>query len=179
MLIFKPLFSKVKYMYIKELPVRFLESDYFLKFIKKIVVKEKNECWPWIGAITFDRANKPRPYVKLNNISYYAARVMYFIIHKKDPKELLVCHSCDNEYCMNTHHLFLGTHQDNKNDSVFKERHAYGEKCSRVFNEEDIFEIRKLYFNSINITYREIANKYNVTVACISDIINRKRWAHI
>jgi len=37
--------------------------------------------------------------------------------------DLWVLHSCDNKICVNPNHLFLGTSQDNQNDSIDKDLH--------------------------------------------------------
>ena len=55
---------------------------------------------------------------KVQGIRYEAHRIAYFLHNKKDPKELLVCHSCDNPACCNPKHLWLGTSKDNIQDSV-------------------------------------------------------------
>ena len=40
-------------------------------------------------------------------------------------------HSCDNPICCNPKHLSKGTHKDNSDDKVRKNRHAFGEKNGR------------------------------------------------
>src|ERR1035437_1434255 len=74
-----------------------------------------------------------------------------FLEGKEQPQNVLACHSCDNRKCVNPSHVFWGTHKDNYQDMVNKDRRILvhgkenfqGKKthCKRghEFNETDTF----------------------------------------
>jgi len=51
-----------------------------------------------------------------------AHRVSFEVFEGIDPGDLDVCHRCDVPPCINPHHLFLGTAQDNMRDCFQKGR---------------------------------------------------------
>lgn len=97
-------------------------------FLKKIELVPFLECWIWTGASNENgygmfQCNNSK------NISI-ASRVSYFLFKGEIPENLCVCHSCDNPWCVNPNHLFLGTHQQNMLDKKLKGRakHKIGRK---------------------------------------------------
>lgn len=95
------------------------------------------------------------------------------------PKDMIVCHSCDNPSCINTDHLFLGTNKDNSDDKISKGRDRYavqnGQKNGNAkLTENDVSEIRKLI--SEGITNKKIAEIFNVSQQNISIIKHKKSW---
>lgn len=71
-------------------------------------------CWEWKGAKT--KAGYGWFSAKI------ASRISWEIYRGKIPKDMLVCHKCDNPPCVNPDHLFLGTHKDNTLDMIKKGR---------------------------------------------------------
>lgn len=146
-------------------------------FWARVTIKSENECWPWKEGSSLER-----PRVWFDGISFIASRIA-FLIEKENPKENLVCHSCDNERCCNPNHLFIGTHKQNSSDASFKGRlfgkHVgLGEKQHlAILNDESVKHIR--FLGSLGLSTKELAVKYNVTRSTIIRVINRKTWKHL
>lgn len=83
----------------------------------------KTECIIWQGR------KDQFGYGRIGKRSLKAHRVAFELATGKDPTGWLVCHHCDNPSCINPEHLYLGTHQDNANDKVKRNR------CSRLKGE--------------------------------------------
>ena len=91
------------------------------KFIKK-VTKQPDGCWIW-GASNNDKYGL----FKLKN-EKYAHRASFILHGNKIPDGMQVLHKCDVPLCVNPNHLFLGTHADNMQDKVNKNRQNNGKK---------------------------------------------------
>ena len=98
------------------------------------------DCWNWKG-IT-DSNGYGKLYVK-GELPYQsgmkgAHRYSWELHNKAIPEGMFCCHHCDNPQCVNPHHLFIGTHQDNMADMVKKGRshRPFGNKRGKKINEE-------------------------------------------
>lgn len=100
---------------------------------------------------------------------YYAHRLVWTLEKGEIPEGLLVCHHCDNRKCVNTDHLFLGTHQDNMDDMVKKGR----SKNKNILDHKLILKLIKKEFYS----YIEIAEQFNCSSSLIS-LIALKNGIH-
>lgn len=89
----------------------------------------------------------------------------------------VVMHICDNRGCINPDHLKLGTHADNQQDKVKKNRQARGENCgnAKLFSDQ-VKSIKSLlaYFSNV-----ELALDFGVHQMTISKIRTGKTWRHI
>jgi hypothetical protein len=94
-----------------------ITSDVIKRFYEKVRIEGVGDCWEWT-------AGKSTGYgvIKVDGRSRKAHRVSYLIHNGELPREMLVCHKCDNPPCVNPAHLFLGTYQDNAQDKVNKGR---------------------------------------------------------
>jgi hypothetical protein len=108
-------------------------------------------------------------------------RFMYQIHHQEENIDgLFVCHSCDNPWCVNPDHLWLGTNEDNMKDMVSKNRQAQGgqngnSKLSDSDVEEMLLNVESGYFR----TCMEIMNHYHVGNFTVYGILNENYWTHI
>lgn len=94
----------------------------FTRLLNNIVVNQQTDCWEWQGAT--------------NNIGYGFIRdgkkmrtthKVSYELHNNTivPKNMCVCHTCDNMLCINPDHLWLGTRTDNTHDMMKKGRHNF------------------------------------------------------
>jgi hypothetical protein len=88
-----------------------------------------------------------------------------------------ICHRCDNRACVNPDHLFAGSNTDNRQDSVQKRRHAFGERhgLAKITAEcaERIKDIWRVGSNS----QTEIAKYFGISQTQVSRIVRDQRWA--
>lgn len=152
------------------------------RFRSKIECRGANNCWLWTGST--DREGYGRFNIKDSetgkNRSVGAHRLAYMLRFPKIQLThgQLVCHSCDNKPCVNPRHLFTGTHKQNMADRNMKGRQAKGERNgSSKLSESAVRWIRILA--AIGKTHREIALEMRISRSAVSDIISRKRWAHV
>lgn len=88
----------------------------FMKYVEKTA-----ECWIWKGHKNKDGYGNFSIRRKTSASHRYS-----WIFHKGEiTKGMNVLHSCDNRYCVNPEHLFLGTQRDNMEDMIRKGRAWY------------------------------------------------------
>jgi hypothetical protein len=128
------------------------------------------ECWEWLSCKNKDGYGQ----FKLNGSTYSVHRISYAIVNR-DPRELCVCHSCDNPSCVNPEHLWAGTDRDNAIDRNAKERQARGEgQGFAKLTERDIKEILESDKSQLIL-----AEQYGAVKSAISGIKRGKKWKHI
>ncbi len=127
-------------------------------------------CTVWLGAVKSPDA--PYGYVGVGRRMRLAHRVAWELEKGPIPEGMFVLHSCDNPSCINTNHLFLGTHDDNMADMVLKNRSGTGEKNSNAkLSQADVDAIRASTLRPF-----ELAKKYNVSDSNIVLILSNQSW---
>lgn len=161
---------------------------YYIDRIKNRIeknTKKTETCWIWTGAWQGQDAKGFKKYGSISLCGHLQAthRIAYILKHGRIKNGLHVLHKCDNRFCINTDHLFLGTNNDNVQDKILKKRHAFGEKSGRAkLTKEQVIEIRNAVLskkkNSL-FTAQMLAEKYGVCRRQIFSIRWRQTWKHI
>ena len=146
------------------------------QYIKDRVVIDECGCWIWQKSMGGRDWRLGRGYGKLgvNGKILSAHRASWEVFYGPIPGGLHVCHRCDNTTCCNPEHLFLGSNDDNRKDSVIKKRHAHGTSHGQAkLSEQSVGEIRSLAGMK---TGRALAMQFNVSPQQISKILKHQRW---
>jgi hypothetical protein len=91
-------------------------SKIFPKILRnffKQVIERSDGCWEWTGYRT------PQGYGRFNlfkGCNRLAHRFSYEAHHGEVPAGKIVRHLCNRKWCVNPHHLEVGTHTENMSD---------------------------------------------------------------
>lgn len=146
------------------------------RFKKKYVVMPGNECWPWIGAITYKGYGMIQEGAK--GSKHLLAHRLSYTIHKGPIEQgLFVLHSCDNRSCVNPAHLRTGTQSENILEAFSKGRKtnpvAYGEAAtSSKLKADDVHYIRA----HPDMRHTELAKMFGVKPNTIRAIRLGRTW---
>lgn len=143
----------------------------FERFQTKFRVCKKTGCWLWTAGLN-DKGYGTFYFPPQNMVG---AHVASWRLHCGETGGLHVLHECDTPRCVNPHHLYLGTHQDNMRDRDRRGRFQNGEgHGNTVLTRAQVLEIRR-----DNRVQHVIAKEYGVTQGTVSNIKIGKTWGHV
>jgi len=147
--------------------------DRFWKYTNK---GKKDECWEWQGS-TMLHGGYGQLSIGFNRSPIKAHRLSYMIHYGEIPKNLFICHKCNNPLCVNPNHIYAGTPNDNWKDTInsgnaYKFINLGGEQCrAHKLTNEQVDTIKNSTESSI-----DLANKYKVSRQSIWKIRKGKTW---
>lgn len=121
-------------------------------------------------------------------------RAVFAYVHKIElSKDDVIMHSCDNPACCNIKHLALGTHKDNCDDKVRKDRQAKGvrngrykhglyskyectkpsptfNRYGRLLTRDQVLLVKQTIFENPTMSLRRISDLIGISYSLIKDI---------
>lgn len=148
----------------------------------KVDKKGEDECWPWLGVLNHQGYGR----VQIGDWQYYAHRVIFNLanpeqIDLKAPKQTdekgFLLHTCDNPSCCNPKHLWVGTHRENMEDKVRKNRQKRfptdtGPRCKLTMTQAR--EARQL--RKDGIPTRELAKRFGISLPSMKTLLAGKSY---
>lgn len=135
------------------------------------------QCWTWVGCRT-ERYGQ----IYVGGKGWRAHRFSWFMHFGEIPAGQCVLHRCDNTFCVNPAHLFLGTQLDNIRDKVAKGRSSRmleWRNPKTKLSDEEVAEIRHRYKCRCKTNGRKpLAAEFKVSVSLIDQIIGRRTRCH-
>lgn len=149
------------------------ESEIKSRIETHIISKE--DCW-----ITDYGINQNgRQYITVNKKTLGLLRVVYDLYKGEVAKDLFVCHSCNNNLCINPDHLFLGNKVENGRNQKRRNKYVKGSQViTAKLTEQQVASIKDLLGES-KLTFAEIAKMFSVKPETISCISQGRTWRHV
>jgi hypothetical protein len=126
-------------------------------------------CWIWKGAKTKGGYGELRVEGRVK-YTHRLSATLYFGFDESSG--LYVLHRCDVRACFNPHHLFVGTQAENMQDASAKGRLGRGK-----LKPQQVAQIKRLLMD--DWTHADLARRYGVSAATISQIARRQIWKNI
>lgn len=133
-------------------------------------------CWIWTGYVD----GYGYGYITILGKNKYTHRASWELHNGPIPKGMWVLHRCDTPSCINPHHLFLGTADDNAKDRDKKGRQSLAPKNvgenhpKSILTEEQVIKIRK-----DQRKHAELSKAYGVHYQTICNIKRGNTWKHL
>lgn len=142
-------------------------------FMNKVSPEPNSGCWLWCGCVN---ANGYGQFgVGGSGNSKSAHRVSYEHFNGEIPPGNFVCHKCDNPYCVNPEHLFIGTPKANSEDRDSKQRQALGEA-----NGKSVLTVAAVkYIRKAPLSERVVATQLGVSRGTVNAVRSRRTWKHV
>jgi hypothetical protein len=145
-----------------------------LRFENSYIPEPNSGCWLWIASA---RNESGYGSFSVNGRNELAHRVSWMIHKGPIPDGLQALHRCDNRWCVNPEHLFLGTNADNVADKESKGRGGQpvgSRHWSAKLRDADVVKIR-----ADKRSAYVIGPEFGLNPATVNRIRSRQTWRHV
>lgn len=136
-------------------------------------VEKADGCWRWTGAIGSGGYGNFAWTWKQIVGAHCAA---WAISLGEELPTSCVLHRCDNRWCVNPEHLFLGSRGDNARDMAAKQRHLFGARNARAKLTDD--GAREILANP-GESCAKLGARLGVSRAAVLLVRRRVTWRHV
>lgn len=128
-------------------------------------------CWEWQGY----RRETGYGQIGVGRVVVPTHRIAWEFSNQAElPDGLIVRHTCDNPPCCNPAHLLAGTHADNSNDKVARQRQAKGLALPQTKLTDAEVENLRAYWAQGLLSQRELGFLFGISQGHVSEIVNGK-----
>lgn len=146
------------------------------RFWKKVNQLAPNECWPWLAAIN----NTGYGIINRNGKPVLAHRIAYEIASGHTLlADHVVCHSCDNRWCVNPAHLWIGSVSDNNEDRHKKGRSRGGALTGETNPRAKLSAQTALEISKATGSLADVAAKFKTSPEQVSAIRRGRAWSSV
>lgn len=153
------------------------QTDPMEWFMRRVEPDANSGCWLWSGSVDPNGYGLSRP-TGTKRATHLSLRLFKGQIR---PIGMVAMHSCDTPSCVRPEHLSWGTQSQNLKDAYLRGRasgcpptlHGEDHANSKISDDDrrDIFKMR-----SSGMIYREMSEKYGLTIPAIYYICKNDRW---
>ena len=152
------------------------------KVAKYTIQGEPDECWKWSRshyAGGYGQVNLPRS--EFPGRRTHQTPVSRVLMHLRAGRELnlkdeFACHTCDNRWCCNPAHLYIGSCSDNNADRAERNPRTCEKHPLVKLTSAEVTSIRESYAEGIATQY-ELAAQFGVSQPSISLIVRHINWS--
>lgn len=142
-------------------------------------VNKTDSCWVWTAARDDNGYGLFRPDGRRGRLVRAHIWALEQVLGRPLGSGLNSLHTCDNPPCVR--HLYEGTDEDNARDRDSRGRAnvRVGELHGKaVLTDEIVVECRRRYVMG-GVTYRELAQEFDVSIAAMAKAVLGRNWKHI
>lgn len=130
----------------------------------------ETDCWIWGRTLNSDGYAT----IKYHQKAYKVYRVMWERLHgRRIPEGKSALHRCDTPSCINPHHIFIGTQEDNIRDMVSKGR----QRAPRGLTDDQVRQVRAMVRGGMRQS--EVMRVMGLDSSTVSRIVNRKIYRNV
>jgi hypothetical protein len=160
------------------------------RFVNESVALNTDDCVEWPGFASHFRgrtgtwARWDYPKLAFNGKHEKVARIVFELKYGRPPIGV-TRHTCDRPPCVNWKHIIEGSQAQNVRDQIERGSRPRGADITQAkLTDEMVVEIRDAYrgrgrLNSARPSYATLAQRYDVSITTVSDIVNGKIWRHV